>query len=126
METIVTQQAPQAIGPYSQAVRAGDLTFCSGQLGIDPSTGKFAGDDVATQTRQALRNLKAVLAKTGLNLSHVVKTTVFVTDMNDFPEVNRVYAEALGAHKPARATVQVARLPLDGLVEIDCIACCRD
>lgn len=122
MKIITTTQAPEAIGPYAQAIRYGDLVFCSGQLGLDPATGKLAGNDVEAQTRQVLVNLKAVLRATGLRLDHVVKTTVYVTDMNDFPKVNQIYAEAFGEHTPARATVQVAGLPKDGLVEIECIA----
>ena len=122
MESITTDQAPQAIGPYSQATQANGLIFCSGQLGLDPATGKMVADDVESQTRQVLRNLTAVLAAAGATLQDVVKTTVFVADMNDFPMVNQIYAKAFGDHKPARATVQVARLPLDGKVEIECMA----
>lgn len=122
MNFITTDQAPQAIGPYSQATQSNGLVFCSGQLGLDPATGKLAGEDVESQTRQALKNLCAVLAAAGANMQDVVKTTVFVTDMNDFPVVNQIYAKAFGDHKPARATVQVARLPLDGKVEIECMA----
>ncbi len=122
MKVIESPEAPEAIGPYSQAIRAHRMVFCSGQLGLNPETGQLAGPDVATQTRQALSNLEAVLKKSGLTLEHVAKTTVYVADMNDFPEINAIYAEAFGAHKPARATIQVARLPLDGLVEIDAIA----
>lgn len=122
MKMITTDQAPKAIGPYAQAVRYGDMVFCSGQLGLDPASGKLVSHDVEGQTRQALSNLQAVLQAGGLSLDHVVKTTVFVIDMNDFPKVNQIYADAFGTHTPARATVQVSRLPLDGLVEIECIA----
>ncbi len=122
MELINTDQAPQAIGPYSQATKVNGLVFCSGQLGLNPATGKMVGDDVKSQTRQVLENLAAVLKAAGSSLQQVAKTTVFVADMNDFPTVNQIYAEAFDAHKPARATVQVARLPLDARVEIECIA----
>ena len=121
MDTIATDQAPAAIGPYAQAVRAGNWVFCSGQLGIDPANGHLT-DGVENQTQQALRNLNAVLAATGLTLGHVAKTTIFLADMADFKAVNAIYAQAFGDHKPARATVQVARLPLDARVEIECIA----
>ncbi len=122
MRKITSTEAPEAIGPYSQAIAGRSMVFCSGQLGLDPDTGKLAGPDVTSQTRQALKNLEAVLGKAGLTLEHVAKTTVYVTDMNDFPKINTLYAEAFGDHKPARATVQVAGLPLGGLVEIDAIA----
>ncbi len=122
MRIIASPEAPEAIGPYSQAISGNSMVFCSGQLGLDPETGQLAGPDVATQARQALDNLEAVLRKSGLTLEHVAKTTVYLADMTDFPEINDIYAEAFGAHKPARATVQVARLPLDGLIEIDAIA----
>jgi len=121
MEIIATDQAPEAIGPYSQAVHSGDLVFCSGQLGIQPASGQLS-DGVAAQTQQALENLGAVLKAAGCGLSNVTKTSIFLADMNDFKTVNAVYAEAFGEHKPARATVEVARLPLDARVEIDCIA----
>ncbi len=122
MRIIASPEAPEAIGPYSQAISGNSMVFCSGQLGLDPETGQLAGPDVATQARQALDNLEAVLRKSGLTLEHVAKTTVYLADMTDFPEINDIYAEAFGEHKPARATVQVARLPLDGLIEIDAIA----
>ncbi len=122
MEFIATNKAPRAIGPYSQATRVNSMIFCSGQLGLDPTTGKMIAGDVESQARQVLKNLAAVLAEAGAGLDHVVKTTVFVADMNDFPVVNQIYADAFGPHRPARATVQVARLPLDAKVEIECIA----
>lgn len=122
MEAIASPNAPAAIGPYAQAVRHGPLLFCSGQLALDPTTMHLVGATAAEQTDQVLRNLAAVLAQAGLPLAAVVKTTVFLKDMNDFPAMNEVYARAFGAHKPARSTVQVARLPKDALVEIDCIA----
>lgn len=121
MDFIASENAPQAIGPYSQAVRTGNMVFCSGQLGIDPASGKLA-PDLEQQARQVFRNLSEVLKTPGLTLQNVAKTTVFLADMNNFATVNTVYAEAFGNHKPARATVEVARLPLDALVEVECIA----
>ena len=121
-ETISTENAPGAIGPYSQAVKAGSMVFCSGQIPIDPATGEFISSDVAEQTRQVLVNLSAVLEAAGTELNNVVKTTVFLADMNDFTAMNEVYAEFFSENKPARATVQAARLPRDARVEIECIA----
>ena len=121
-ETISTENAPGAIGPYSQAVKAGNMIFCSGQIPIDPATGEFVSSDVAEQTRQVLKNLSAVLEAAETDLNNVVKTTVFLADMNDFTAMNEVYAEFFSDNKPARATVQAARLPRDARVEIDCIA----
>jgi len=121
-ETISTENAPGAIGPYSQAVRTGNLVFCSGQIPIDPATGEFVSNDVAEQTRQVLKNLSAVLEAAGTDLNNVVKTTVFLADMNDFTAMNEIYAEFFSDNKPARATVQAARLPRDARVEIECIA----
>lgn len=121
-ETISTNDAPGAIGPYSQAIKAGDLVFCSGQIPIDPVTGEFVSDVVAEQTEQVLKNLDAVLKAAGTSLGNVVKTTVFLADMNDFAEMNDVYGRYFSENKPARATVQAARLPRDAKVEIDCIA----
>ena len=121
-ETISTENAPGAIGPYSQAVKTGNMVFCSGQIPIDPATGNFVSDDVAEQTEQVLKNLSAVLGAAGTDLNKVVKTTVFLADMNDFAAMNEVYAKFFDANKPARATVQAARLPRDARVEIECIA----
>jgi len=121
-ETISTDKAPGAIGPYSQAIKVGDLVFCSGQIPIDPVTGEFVSQDVAEQTKQVLKNLSAVLDAAGSGLGKVVKTTVFLADMGDFAAMNDVYAEFFSENKPARATVQAARLPRDARVEIDCIA----
>ncbi len=121
-ETISTEKAPGAIGPYSQAVKAGNMVFCSGQIPIDPTTGEFVSNNVAEQTHQVLTNLSAVLEAAGTSLNNVVKTTVFLADMNDFTEMNEIYAEFFNDNKPARATVQAARLPRDARVEIDCIA----
>jgi 2-iminobutanoate/2-iminopropanoate deaminase len=121
-ETISTENAPGAIGPYSQAVKTGNMVFCSGQIPIDPATGEFVSNDVAEQTRQVLKNLTAVLQAAGTDLNNVVKTTVFLADMNDFTAMNEIYAEFFSDNKPARATVQAARLPRDARVEIECIA----
>lgn len=121
-EIVSTENAPDAIGPYSQAVKTGNMVFCSGQIPIDVATGEFVSNDVAEQTEQVLKNLSAVLAAAGSDLNKVVKTTVFLADMNDFTIVNEVYARFFDTNKPARATVQAARLPRDARVEIDCIA----
>lgn len=122
MEIISSQHAPAAIGPYSQAVRAGNLLFASGQIPIDPATGKIEATDFEGQTRQVLANVKGVLQGAGLTMENVVKCTVFLKDMADFPKLNPLYAAAFGDHKPARSTVQVAKLPLDALVEIEVVA----
>lgn len=122
METVSTENAPGAIGPYSQAVKTGNMVFCSGQIPIDPATGSFVSDDVAEQTEQVLKNLSAVLEAAGSDLGKVIKTTVFLADMNDFAAMNDVYARYFSENKPARATVQAARLPRDARVEIECIA----
>ena len=122
--TIVqTDGAPRAIGPYSQAISAGNLLFTSGQVALDPETGKMVGDgNVEAQTRLAMKNLKAVLNAGGCSVHEVVKTTIFLADMNDFSRVNAIYEEAMDGHRPARSTVEVARLPKDALVEIDAVA----
>jgi 2-iminobutanoate/2-iminopropanoate deaminase len=121
-ETVTTDKAPGAIGPYSQAVKAGGMVFCSGQIPIDPATGEFVSESVAEQTEQVLKNLSEVLTAAGASLDQVVKTTVFLADMNDFAEMNEVYGQFFSENKPARATVQAARLPRDARVEIECIA----
>ena len=122
METVSTDKAPGAIGPYSQAITANGMVFCSGQIPIDPATGSFVSEVVAEQTEQVFKNLSEVLAAAGTGLNKVVKTTVFLADMNDFAEMNEVYARFFTENKPARATVQAARLPRDAKVEIECIA----
>jgi len=120
---ILTEQAPRPIGPYSQAIAIGGFVFASGQIGLDPSTGKLVSDDVAAQTRQVLRNLDAVLRQGGTSLACVVKTTVFLADMADFAAMNAVYAEHFAAGAPpARSTVQAAKLPAGARVEIEAIA----
>lgn len=121
-EIIRTEEAPQAIGPYSQATRAGGFVFASGQIPIDPKTGEFVAGGVAEQTEQVLRNLSAVLEAGGTSLDRVVKTTVFLADMNDFAAMNEVYGRYFTGDAPARATVQAARLPRDARVEIEAIA----
>ena len=121
-DIIHTGDAPKAIGPYSQAVKAGGLVYCSGQIPLDPSTMTVVDGSVADQTRRVLENLGAVLKAAGSSLDEVVKTTVFLLDMNDFVEMNSAYGEFFSDDPPARATVQVARLPKDVAVEIDCIA----
>jgi 2-iminobutanoate/2-iminopropanoate deaminase len=120
-EIICTPNAPAPVGPYSQAVKTGSTLYCSGQIPINPSTGTIP-DGIDAQTRQVLANLEAVLKAGGADFSSVVKTTVFLKDMNDFPAMNAIYAEVFTGAPPARSTVQVARLPKDVLVEIDAIA----
>jgi len=119
---IVTKDAPQAIGPYSQAVAASGFIFVSGQIPLEPQTGEIIGGDVREQTEQVMRNLDAVLQAAGTSLDLVVKTTVFLTDMNDFAAMNEVYGRYFEVEPPARATVQAARLPRDARVEIEAIA----
>ncbi|MDR2682814.1 MAG: RidA family protein [Dysgonamonadaceae bacterium] len=121
-QVISTSQAPAAIGPYSQAIKAGNLIFLSGQLGINPATGELAPASVAAQTTQAFSNIKAVLAEAGLTFDHVVKTTVFLADMADFATMNEVYARHFNAPYPARSAFAVKTLPKNALVEIEVIA----
>ena len=121
-EIISTTGAPGAIGPYSQAVKAGDLLFVSGQLPIDPATGAFAGDDIAAQTRQSLTNVKSIVEAAGMTMADVVRVGVFLQDMEHFGAMNAVYGEFFTGDCPARAAVQVARLPKDALVEIEAVA----
>ena len=119
---IHTNDAPAAVGPYSQAIRVGDHVFTAGQVALDSSSGELVGDDVATQTEQVLSNLRAVLAAAGAGLEHVIKTTVFLQSMGDFAAMNAVYAQHFPEPFPARSTVEVGALPKGGLVEIECIA----
>ena len=121
-EIIATNEAPQAIGPYSQAVRTGNLLFTSGMIPIDPKTGNLVEGDVEVQARQAIGNLAALLQAAGSGLDRVVKTVVFIKDMNDFAKVNEVYATFFTGDYPARSCVEVARLPKDVLIEIEAIA----
>ena len=121
-EVIKTEKAPKAIGPYSVGIKWGNLIFASGQLGIDPETGDIVSGGVQAQTRQALKNLQAVMASSGMSLDNVVKTTVFLNDINDFLKMNEVYAEFFSGDFPARSAIQAAALPKGGLVEIEAIA----
>jgi 2-iminobutanoate/2-iminopropanoate deaminase len=121
-QAVTTPDAPAAIGPYSQAVRAGSLLFVSGQIAIDPATGSMEGGEVAAQTHRVLRNLAAILEAAGTSLDRVVRTTVYLADMDDFAAMNEVYAGYFASPAPARATIQAARLPRDARVEIDVIA----
>ena len=121
-ETVRTDSAPAPIGPYSQAIKSGKELFCSGQIALDPATGNLIEGDVAAQARQALENLGAVLRAGGYEFADVVKTTIFLVDMNDFAAVNDVYGTYFGESKPARSTIAVAGLPKGGRVEIDAIA----
>jgi 2-iminobutanoate/2-iminopropanoate deaminase len=123
LETVHSADAPAAIGPYSQAIRAGNLLFCSGQIPLDPKTMQLVGNNAAEQAEQVMKNLEAVLQAGGAGFDKVARTTIFLADMNDFAAVNEVYGKRFATHKPARATVAVKTLPKGALVEIDCIAC---
>ena len=120
-DVIKTDAAPGAVGPYSQAVRTGNLVFCSGQIPIDPATGEFAGSDIESQTRQCMENLKAVLEKAGSSFDNCVKIQIYLTDMKDFGQMNRVYESYFSHEPPARACVAVAALPKGARVEIEAI-----
>jgi 2-iminobutanoate/2-iminopropanoate deaminase len=121
-ETVKTEKAPAAIGPYSQGIRSGGFLFCSGQIPLDPATGKMVEGGIKVQTERVLQNLEAVLASGGASLRSVVKTTVYLVDLADFPAMNGVYGTFFPENPPARATVQVAKLPAGALVEIDAVA----
>lgn len=121
-KVIITEKAPEAIGPYSQAIEAAGFLFLSGQLPIDPSTGEFAGKDISSQTRQSLENIKAILSSKDIGMENIVKVNVFLKDMDDFVKMNQIYAEYFPEQCPARSAVQVTKLPKDALVEIECIA----
>jgi 2-iminobutanoate/2-iminopropanoate deaminase len=123
---VATDKAPAAVGPYSQAVRAGDFVYTAGQLGIVPGTKEFAAPDIEGQTKQALENLQAVLEASGSCLAHVVKTTVFLLDMGEFARMNAVYGEFFPGSPPARSAVQAAALPLGGRVEVEAVALACD
>ena len=122
MKNISTELAPGAIGPYSQAVKAGDLLYCSGQTPLEPATMKIEETEIEGQTKRVIDNLKLVLNEAGLDLKNVVKTNVFITDMGLFQRMNTIYAACFGDHRPARSTVAVKGLPYNALVEIECIA----
>jgi 2-iminobutanoate/2-iminopropanoate deaminase len=121
-EPVLSKNAPQPIGPYSQAIRTGSMLFCSGQIALDPVTGQMTGTDVETQTKKVMENLGAVLQAGGASFDQVVKTTIFLKSMNDFPKVNEIYAQYFKDTPPARSTVEVSRLPKDALVEVEAIA----
>lgn len=125
-QAVSSPDAPKAIGPYSQAIRAGSLLFVSGQVPIDPATGHIVDGDIAAQTHRVFQNIGHILEAAGASFDHVVRTTVFLADMNDFAAVNEVYGTYFSSPAPARATVQVARLPKDARVEIDAIASLQD
>jgi len=122
MKYIQSEQAPRPVGPYSHAIQVGNFLFLSGQIGIDPSTGDLVPGDIKDQTRRALANIKAVLEEAGYSISSVVKTTVFLTTMENFTAMNEVYADFFGSHKPTRSCVAVAQLPKNALVEIEAVA----
>jgi 2-iminobutanoate/2-iminopropanoate deaminase len=119
---VSTDRAPEAIGPYSQAVRAGAFLFCSGQIPLEPATGEMVSGGIADQTRRVLENLKAVVEASGAGLADVVQVTVYLADLSHFAEMNAVYEEYFGGSKPARATIQAAALPKGALIEADCVA----
>jgi 2-iminobutanoate/2-iminopropanoate deaminase len=121
-KVVATKEAPQAIGPYSQAIKAGGFVFTAGQIAIDPATGKLIEGDVKAQTERVLKNLSAVLAAAGSSMDRIVKTTVFLKNMSDFPAMNEVYGQFFKNEPPSRSTVQVAALPKDALIEIDAVA----
>ena len=121
-EIISTTKAPAAIGPYSQAVRAGNFLYTSGQIPLDPATGKIVEGDIKVQAAQSCKNLIAVLDAAGMTADNVIKSVCFIKNMNDFAAVNEIYGDFFGSHKPARSCVEVARLPKDGLVEIEAVA----
>jgi len=121
-DTVLTDKGPKPIGPYSQAVKSNGFLFASGQVALDPKSNEFYGGDIRQQTERVLENIKAIVEAGGSKLSHVIKTTVFLKDMNDFTAMNEIYAKYFTAAPPARSTVQVVRLPKDALVEIEVIA----
>jgi 2-iminobutanoate/2-iminopropanoate deaminase len=122
MESINVKKAPDTIGPYCQAMKSGNLVFCSGQTPLDPKTMELVGTTIEEQTSRVLRNLSIVLAEVGLTLKNIVKTTVYLRDMEDFKGMNRIYKEMFEGHKPSRTTISVKQNPLNALVEIECIA----
>jgi len=125
-KVVSTNEAPAAVGPYSQAIRSGSLLFCAGQIPLDPKTGQIVSDDISEQTKRVLENLSAVLRAENLNFGHVVKTTIFLTSLGDFQTVNEIYATYFREDPPARSTVQVSALPKGAKVEIEAIAVARE
>ena len=123
LEIVLSSDAPQPIGPYSQAIRTRDFLFCSGQIALDPVTGEMRNATLEEETKQVIKNLRAVLNASGATFANVAKTTIFLTNMADFAEVNRIYEVGIGTSRPARSTVQVAALPKGARVEIECVAC---
>jgi len=123
MKAVITNKAPSAIGPYSQAIQKGNMIFISGQLPIDVATGEFAGEDIKSQTIQSLENTKSIVEEAGASMSDIVKTTILLENINDFAEVNKIYATYFDAPFPARATYEVSKLPLGALIEIESIVC---
>ncbi len=124
LTSVHSNQAPRAVGPYSQAIRHGNMLYLSGQIGLVPETGKLAGDDLQSQALQVMHNLDAVLYEAGAVTSGIIKVGIYLTDMGDFPELNQLYADWLGEHRPARATVAVAALPLNARIEMDLTCVC--
>lgn len=124
LQTIQTDNAPKAIGPYSQAIKANGFVYVSGQIPINPKTGELVGGSIVDATRQVMQNLTTIIETAGTTLDNVVKTTIYLKDLSDFDEVNRTYGEFFPNHKPARATVEVSRLPKDVRIEVDAIAFC--
>jgi 2-iminobutanoate/2-iminopropanoate deaminase len=122
MEKIYTDKAPEPVGPYSQAIRAGHFLFISGQIGVNPETGKMVEGGIETETRQVIENLKAILKSTELGLKNVIKTSIYLADMSDFDKVNQIYSEYFAEFKPARVTIEVSAMPKDALIEIEAIA----
>jgi 2-iminobutanoate/2-iminopropanoate deaminase len=122
IKSVSSDGAPKAMGPYSQAIVAGDFIFCAGQVAIDPATGQMVEGDIQAQTARVLDNLAAVLAAAGSDLAHVVKTSVFLADLNDFKAMNEMYAQRFGQHRPARATIEAGKLPAGAKIEIECVA----
>jgi 2-iminobutanoate/2-iminopropanoate deaminase len=125
LEPVLSQDAPAPIGPYSQAIRTRDFLFCSGQIALDPASGEMQSATIEDETRQVLKNIHAVLTASGATFANIAKTTIFLTSMADFAAVNKVYEEMLGTSRPARSTVQVAALPKNARVEIECVAALR-
>ncbi|WP_257346690.1 RidA family protein [Pseudalkalibacillus decolorationis] len=122
IKTVYTERAPKAIGPYSQALKVNDFLFLSGQIPVEPQTNEIVEHDIKLQTQQVMKNMKAILENESLTFEHIVKTTIFIKDMNQFSSVNEEYGKFFGEHRPARSTVEVSRLPKDVLIEIEAIA----